>query len=264
MQDKFNMSRELSVALAKRNVIDSIWKSARLEGLDITFPQTDCICEGYAPEGTSIQSILVINNLKHAWQFIFDTLDYEFDYPYLSQLNQLVSQGITHRAGVIRSADVQIGGTTWKPKIPHLENVKEDLQNILTSQNSITERAIDLMLYCMRSHIFLDGNKRTAMLAANQYLIQNGKGTIAIPEALLQEFKVHLITFYETNDSSAIKQFIWEKCLVGSQEPAVRQTEEPLGTEYFIKKSRENAKKKGICSICGGEIEQCNHMQFLS
>ena len=39
---------------------------------------------------------------------------------------------------------------------------------------SVTERAITIMLYIMRSQMFFDGNKRTAQLAANQIMIQGG------------------------------------------------------------------------------------------
>ena len=50
-------------------------------------------------------------------------------------------------------------------------------EEYLTSINKIenaTERAIEIMAYIMRSQLFWDGNKRSAMLFANQLMIQNG------------------------------------------------------------------------------------------
>ena len=45
MQDKYKMTQKENIFLAKRNIIDSIWKSARLEGINITFPDTYAIYE---------------------------------------------------------------------------------------------------------------------------------------------------------------------------------------------------------------------------
>ena len=44
--NKFSLSRENNIFLAKRNIIDNIYKSARLEGIAVTFPQTEAILNG--------------------------------------------------------------------------------------------------------------------------------------------------------------------------------------------------------------------------
>lgn len=43
MNDKFTMTLEENMYLAKRNIVDSIWKSANLEGIAVTFPETDAV-----------------------------------------------------------------------------------------------------------------------------------------------------------------------------------------------------------------------------
>lgn len=70
MKDKFNMSQEQNVFLAKRNIVDSMWKSANLEGIDITFSETEAIFDGMNIAKFRIDEIQTINNLKHAWQLI--------------------------------------------------------------------------------------------------------------------------------------------------------------------------------------------------
>ncbi len=75
MVDKYNMTVEQNIFLAKRNIIDYIWKSAKLEGLGVMFPETDAIFNGYSPSNVKVSDIIAVNNLKHAWQFLFDTLD---------------------------------------------------------------------------------------------------------------------------------------------------------------------------------------------
>lgn len=45
-----------------------------------------------------------------------------------------------------------------------------------------TEIAIDTILSVMRRQIFIDGNKRVAMLFANKIMIENGWGIIMIAQ----------------------------------------------------------------------------------
>lgn len=40
------MSIEDNIFYAKRNIVDSIWKEANIEGIDITFPATKAVFEG--------------------------------------------------------------------------------------------------------------------------------------------------------------------------------------------------------------------------
>ena len=37
MQAKFNMTQQENIFLAKRNIVDYIWKSANLEGIGVTY-----------------------------------------------------------------------------------------------------------------------------------------------------------------------------------------------------------------------------------
>ena len=71
-----------------------------------------------------------------------------------------------------------------------------------------------VILYTMKKQIFIDGNKRTAVIFSNHYLISKGKGIIAIPAELAEEFKNLLIPYYEGKDEKKIKKFIKEKCFI--------------------------------------------------
>ncbi len=46
MKNKFNLTREQNVFVAKRNIVDYIWKSANLEGIDVTYPEIQAIYDG--------------------------------------------------------------------------------------------------------------------------------------------------------------------------------------------------------------------------
>ena len=208
MTPKFNMTREQSIFVAKRNIVDYIYKSAKLEGLAVTYPDTEAIFQGAAVPGVKVSDIIAVNNLKHAWQFLLDTLDVPMDYAYLCKLNQLVGGN-----NLIYGA-VTIGGTKWKPEMPVEDDMKARLKELQDIKNP-TEHAIAVMLYGMRGQFYLDGNKRTAMLAANQIMIANGHGIISVPEELIRDFTQHLINFYESGESETITQFVYDNCIDG-------------------------------------------------
>ncbi|GHU37595.1 cell division protein Fic [Clostridia bacterium] len=215
MTPKFNMTREQNVFVAKRNIVDYIFKSAKLEGLGVTYPDTESIFCGMSAPGIKVTDIIAVNNLKRAWQFLLDTLEPPLDYAYICKLNQLVGgDSLIFNAGYIRTFEVSIGGTNWKPEMP----VEDDIKAGLTERQSIEnplDRAVSVMLYCMRGQFFLDGNKRTAMLAANKEMIANGQGIITVPVGLIREFTALLVEFYETGKEERISEFICNNCIDG-------------------------------------------------
>lgn len=77
---------------------------------------------------------------------------------------------------------VTIGGTSYVPPMPIESIVKENIEEILKTDMPSDEKAIRLCLYCMKTQIFNDGNKRAAVIFANHYLISQGGGMIIIPE----------------------------------------------------------------------------------
>lgn len=215
MEDKFKMSVEKNIFVAKRNLVDYIWKSANLEGIAVTYPQTEVIVDGLSVNGLRINDINAIVNLKHAWQFVIENIDYPLDLKYISQINKLVGDyNIVQLAGELRTIDVKMGGTSWKPDLP-IRNVVEETLSEIDKIENVTDKALTMMLYLMRAQLFFDGNKRTAMMAGNQIMIQNGVGIISVPIEEQVTFREMLIKFYETNNPEEIKKFLYEKCIDG-------------------------------------------------
>lgn len=94
MQDKFNLTQEQNIFLAKRNIVDSLWKSANLEGIAITFPETQAIYDGGNIAHLRLDEIVTINNLKHAWQFVLTTINSNIDFNYISSVHSLVGSNL--------------------------------------------------------------------------------------------------------------------------------------------------------------------------
>lgn len=215
MNDKFNLTQEQNIFFAKRNIVDSLWKSANLEGIAITFPETQKIYDGGNVERLRVDEIVAINNLKHAWQFVLSTITDEINYNYISSVHSLIGSNIVEAPGNLRVYDVKMSGTNWRPEIPS----KEALSKMLEEKETIecdTEKAIFLMCKLMKMQLFNDGNKRLAMLIANHELIKLGRGIISVSEEHKVEFGTKLIEYYENDDKlNVLMNFVYEKCLEG-------------------------------------------------
>ena len=203
--------RDSAIEMAKRLLVDSIWKSANLEGLGTTFPKTEAILAN-APTTTKTEEVLFVINMKRAWQFLLDNLDYRNCIALLREYNKIVGELLFHYAGEIRTIPVQIGGTAWEPEIPHTGIIIQTLENIEQIPD-VEQKALKFFCYVARSQMFIDGNKRVAQLIANKILIENNVGIFQIPIEKLEEFKEMLIKFYETDEDEAIIQFMKEYCI---------------------------------------------------
>lgn len=202
---------DTAVEMAKRLLVDSIWKSANLEGLGTTFPKTEAILAN-APTNTRTEEVLFVINMKRAWQFLLDNLEYNNCLMLLREYDKIVGELLFHYAGDIRTIPVQIGGTSWEPEMPHTEIIIQALEEIEKTED-IELRALKYFCYIARTQMFIDGNKRVAQLMANKVLIENDIGIFQIPIDRLEEFKGKLLEFYETGDDVNIIAFMKEYCI---------------------------------------------------
>ena len=217
VEEELSEKVEQNIDFAKRHLVDTIYKQAILEGVATTFADTESIIEGGKVNNMTSEDVLKIINLKHAWEFILskNVILSNTNFALLCEINKMVEEGFYYTAGKVRSVPVTIGGTTWKPELPIESIIKEELDEILNKEMDEIDRAIELLLYTMKKQIFIDGNKRTSVIYSNHYLISKGKGIIAIPAELTEEFKDLLIPYYEGKDENKIKKFIKEKCYMG-------------------------------------------------
>jgi len=80
--------------------------------------------------------------------------------------------------------------------------------------------------------MFLDGNKRTAMLAGNQVMISSGCGVISVPIEQQREFTTMLVQFYESNDMEPLKAFVYDHCIDGIEFEPEAELETHFGDKY--------------------------------
>lgn len=198
----------IDYARKNRNII--IYDQAVLEGIGTTFPDTEDIIENGIIKNAKTDDVQKLLNLKHAWEFILDdgVILSRTDYYLTSYIASLVNDGFFQDGGRIRGVPVTIGGSSYVPPLPIESNVKESFSNIINSDLSAEDKAIEICLYIMKTQIFIDGNKRTAVIAANHYLISQGIGFMAIDYKNVHDFKKMLVDYYEDKNTEAIKVFL--------------------------------------------------------
>lgn len=204
----------MNIDFARANVKNLIYDQAVLEGVSTTFPQTETILENGEVNGVKASDVQKILNLKHAWEFIVDpdVVASPCNYYLLSHIARLVNEGFYQNGGSVRGVPVTIGGSVYVPPIPNEIDVKDMIRNIIQSEMDDIDIAIELTLYCMKTQIFIDGNKRASIIFTNHFMIQRGLGLLVVPESIVSEFKILLVAYYEGRDEASIKKFLKERC----------------------------------------------------
>lgn len=216
--DKYNLTREENVFVAKKYLKDSVYRSAFLEGMAVTFPQTEAILENAVVSNVSAKDVAKVIELRDAWEYVLNNLDTTLDLKYLEDLHEIIAREDVpwDRLGKLRTESVRISGTNYMPELPRADEVQKRVEEILSNEEATdTDKAVTLLLYLMRAQLFLDGNKRVATMACNKVLIATGHGIFSLPPELKEEFVEKLVRYYESGEMDELKQFVVEHCLAG-------------------------------------------------
>lgn len=204
-EEEKRMNRVENVFLAKKLFVELVFNTAYIEGVNVTFPQTQAILDGAIVNNVPVSDIQTVLNLRDAWRYMLATLDTPLTLEYICKVNERVSRAESLEWGVLRSGSVGVGGTDYQPPIPQKELVEEHLAAIRAIEDE-TERAIEYFCYAVRAQLFWDGNKRTSTIIASKILIEAGKGVLTIGKADALQFNESLLHYYDTNDAAPLKE----------------------------------------------------------
>ena len=208
------MTKEDNVFFAKRKLVDTIYESANLEGIAVTFADTYSFMNNVNTGNISVDDMLKLKGLKDGWELVFQTIDEELTIDYIKKIHFQVCKG--QNIMPLRNKGVGIMGTDWRPKLPSECDYEEELKELLSIPNEL-DRCICIFCWIQRSQMFLDGNKRVANLVANKEMIKFGQGIISVPVEKIGDYMVNLIKYYETGDIEDIKNWISHYCIDGIQ-----------------------------------------------
>ena len=216
ISNKYNLNEREAKFLLKKSIVGLIHSASRLEKVNTTFPQTKTIVEGMSVSGISMDDVQVILNLKNAYQYVLKLSgDTTFNLSTACKINSFISYNESLEWGVLRTGNVGIHGVDYTPAIPVESEVVSAINEIMSSEGSLTYKALKYMYYAMRTQLFWDGNKRTAIVSTNAIMMLDGLGIVNISEQQLEYWNQLLSEFYETNIDETIIQWTYDNCVHG-------------------------------------------------
>ena len=216
-QNKYRLTPEQSMFLAKKKWDENVYCGMRMENRAVTFPETQTILNGVNVPSVHLDDIQAILNMRDAWRYLMQTVNEPLTVSYICKLNEFIARNEALAWGTLRTGNVGISGTDYLPPVPVLETVTNELAAILASDTSITEKALDAFLWGARGQFFWDGNKRTSLTVANKILVASGAGILTITDKHMAEFNALLLDYYNTGDTAKIKPFLYECAIEGME-----------------------------------------------
>lgn len=218
--DRFHMTPEQSLFLAKKKWDENVYCGMRMENRNITFPQTKTILQGINVPSVQLDDIQAVLNMRDAWRFLLATMDESLTFAYWCKLNEFIARNEALEWGKLRTGSVGISGTDYTPPVPVEEQVRTEFEAILTADATATEKALEAFAWGARGQFFWDGNKRTSMTLANKILVPAGAGLMTITDKHMERFNTLLLRYYETGEKGELKDFLYNNAIQGIASPA--------------------------------------------
>lgn len=215
--DKFHMTPEESLFLAKKKWDENVYCGMRMENRNITFPQTKTILQGVNVPSVQLDDIQAVLNMRDAWRFLLGSLNEPLTFEYWCRLNEYIARNEALEWGKLRTGSVGISGTDYLPPIPVEAQVRTEFDTIMDANTTATEKALEAFVWGTRGQFFWDGNKRTSMTLANKILVSAGAGLLTITDKHMERFNTLLLDYYNTGKKEAIKDFLYNNAIQGIQ-----------------------------------------------
>ena len=205
------MNIERIKTLIDKYIVDYVYNAARVEGVNTKYLDTKLLVEDGIEPNLDADKVNILKNLKDAYKELKNEefLKQNIDLQSLKKVNQIINgRGVVHEAGKIRIDEVYITNCKYVPPIPDEYEINNTIIDIVEQDKPVLDKGIELYLYIMRTQPFIDGNKRTANVFANLYLLKHDSEFISVHASKKKQFLTLLSKYYETNDISKIKAFI--------------------------------------------------------
>jgi len=215
-KDKYNLTREQSVFLAKKKWDENVYCGMKMENRAVTFPQTKTILQGVNVPNVRLDDIQAILNMRDAWRFLLETLDEPITFEYWCKLNEYIARNEALEWGKLRTGTVGISGSAYEPPVPERACAEKELEEIISNSDaSATDKALKAFSWGARGQFFWDGNKRTSMTLANKILVSAGAGMLTVTDRHMEEFNALLIDFYDTGEDEGLCDFLYNNAIIG-------------------------------------------------
>ncbi len=156
------------------------------DGLSTSRPATDRYLRSGDTDGVRGRGDLaLLQDLEAAAEFVIVTAGEPVTADYLGRINAQLTRSAALNPGKLRRAEQGIGVHTTHGRHEPAAMTAEGLDALIQEQlllDDALQSAAHLFVEVARAQPFEDGNKRTAIFAANSYLIGQGAGLLmAVP-----------------------------------------------------------------------------------
>ena len=194
-------------------LVDLSWASSQMEGNTYSRLDTERLIEqGKAAEGKDLLETQMILNHKAAIEYLVDGAeDLRIDPATLMNLHAILMDNLMGNAmdeGRLRTSSVNIHGTVYVPLAvpPLIEECFRQILHLAWAIEDPFEQSFFLLVHLPYLQPFMDGNKRTARLAANIPFIRKNCIPIAFMDVAPEAFTDGMLTVYELNKLELLRE----------------------------------------------------------
>ena len=206
------LSRRENLCLIHKNVVRLIHDGGQLfTGLATSLADTTTILHGTVPKDTLTSDVQTILHLRAGFQFI-ERYHGPVSVGMIQHVNQIVAYDAL-KPGQFTQQPMGINGIHYQPPRPSKQAAQKIINDCRHESTSPAIQAIHLMLRYDRRQFFWDGNKRTAWLTANYYLLRHGAGVLNITSRQGKIWNRLLSRYYETGNLTQITRWLNQNCV---------------------------------------------------
>jgi len=197
MNNKFVMSRSMTVNFIKKYMVRFVYRSMKLARYEVSYDQVEDILNNC--ENPISEEEIATRNFYEAWQKVLENKDQDINKDFLLDLHHILMKGLNENVET------------------ELTDIQAEEVHIMINQpaKANTEIAIDVLEYVLDKKLFSDGDVRVAIMFANKIMLEGGCGVITIREGLCDEFRQYLKAFHEENGFKQFKSWIYRTSIEG-------------------------------------------------
>lgn len=159
------------------------------------------------------QDIEEVWAMNKAFKYLEENIDKPLTLDIIKNYNSLIVTGLKSKySGEIRQTNVFINNTLYTP--PDFRNLERLVENAIEEINMLDgniNKAFSYILMISKLQVFIDGNKRTALLCAIHHLAYSKQPLLMFFNDFTQEYLKALKHFYENGENEWVSEVLYKQ-----------------------------------------------------